>query len=538
MRRQIIIVGVLLLSLCCLILGLSYAIFQYSREGTKENTITSGRLSFFYDEKEAAGNGIYLVNALPMSDEDGKGLSGNNNVFDFQVIATTKGSPIFYEVVLYWTDKSTDANILPASAIKTYLTEVDGVTETPISTTIDENDKVKVYSNLTSSAYFPMDDHHKVLYQELISKNTENYQKEFRLRLWIKEDGNQVTDNQWNYSNQSFSAKVVVHAFDAAQYENYLYSISNNEVTITGYDGMVDGSLTIPSEIAGYPVTKIARGTFSRKGITAVSLPKYLKTIEASAFGNNRITSIEIPNSVEEIQSGAFAWNRIETLTFGVTDDPVTTSQIKTIEDNAFVSNRISEINLPSTLQNLGSAAFNGQASETIQPKYWYALEDGVIDYTTVIGYTGRISSGDVIELPSEIEVDGVRYPLKVIGRATFYSTTNNYFSTTCEMVIPNTVERIDSVAFLNVPFEKIVIPPSVTTLSTGSLLTTSNDVIRLKQVVNQTGRSFDWKNVIAPIQYQIASSEFETDDGGITGIVTIHFADGHTQQVEIVNES
>ena len=538
MRRQIIIVGVLLLSLCCLILGLSYAIFQYSREGTKENTITSGRLSFFYDEKEAAGNGIYLVNALPMSDEDGKGLSGNNNVFDFQVIATTKGSPIFYEVVLYWTDKSTDANILPASAIKTYLTEVDGVTETPISTTIDENDKVKVYSNLTSSAYFPMDDHHKVLYQELISKNTENYQKEFRLRLWIKEDGNQVTDNQWNYSNQSFSAKVVVHAFDAAQYENYLYSISNNEVTITGYDGMVDGSLTIPSEIAGYPVTKIARGTFSGKGITAVSLPKYLKTIEANAFGSNRITSIEIPNSVEEIQSGAFAWNRIETLTFGVTDDPVTTSQIKTIEDNAFVSNRISEINLPSTLQNLGSAAFNGQASETIQPKYWYALEDGVVDYTTVIGYTGRISSGDVIELPSEIEVDGVRYPLKVIGRATFYSTTNNYFSTTCEMVIPNTVERIDSVAFLNVPFEKIVIPPSVTTLSTGSLLTTSNDVVRLKQVVNQTGRSFDWKNVIAPIQYRIVSSEFETNDGGITGIVTIHFAGGYTQQVEIVNES
>ena len=538
MRRQIIIVGGLLLSLCCLILGLSYAIFQYSREGTKENTITSGRLSFFYDEKEAEGNGIYLVNALPMSDEDGKELSGSNSVFDFQVLATTKGSPIFYEVVLYWTDKSTDANILPASAIKTYLTEIDGVTETPVSTTVTENGTVKLYSELQDSIYFDLDSHHKVLYQEMISKNTENYQKGFRLRLWIKEDGNQVTDNQWNYSNQSFSAKVVVHAFDAAQYENYLYSISNNEVTITGYDGMVDGSLTIPSEIAGYPVTKIARGTFSRKGITAVSLPKYLKTIEASAFGNNRITSIEIPNSVEEIQSGAFAWNRIETLTFGVTDDPVTTSQIKTIEDNAFVSNRISEINLPSTLQNLGSAAFNGQASETIQPKYWYALEDGVIDYTTVIGYTGRISSGDVIELPSEIEVDGVRYPLKVIGRATFYSTTDNYFSTTCEMVIPNTVERIDSVAFLNVPFEKIVIPPSVTTLSTGSLLTTSNDVIRLKQVVNQTGRSFDWKNVIAPIQYQIASSEFETDDGGITGIVTIHFADGHTQQVEIVNES
>lgn len=532
MRRQIIIVGILLLSLCCLMIGLSYAIFQYSREGTKENTITSGRLSFFYDEKEAEGNGIYLVNALPMSDEDGKGLSGNNNVFDFQVIATTKGSPIFYEVVLYWTDKSTDANILPASAIKTYLTEVDGVTETPISTTIDENDNVKVYSNLVSSAYFPMDDHHKILYQELISKNTENYQKEFRLRLWLKEDGNQVTDNQWNYSNQSFSAKVVVHAFDAAQYENYLYSISNNEVTITGYDGMVDGALTIPSEIAGYPVTKIAGGTFSRKGITAVSLPKYLKTIEASAFGNNRITSIEIPNSVEEIQGGAFAWNRIETLTFGVTDDPVTTSQLKTIGSNAFGSNRISEINLPSTLQNLGSAAFNGQASETIEPKYWYSLENGVADYTKAISYTRIVKTGEVIEIPREVEVDGVKYPLKTIGTLLFYSTSD---STSCQIIIPDTVEKIEAMAFLWLPLAEITIPPSVTTLDRGSLVTTSDNNLNLKRVVNQTGRSFDWKNIIAPIQYQVTSSSFETSDGGITGVVTIHFSDGNTQQVEII---
>lgn len=538
MRRQIIIVGGLLLSLCCLILGLSYAIFQYSREGTKENTITSGRLSFFYDEKEAAGNGIYLVNALPMSDEDGKELSGSNSVFDFQVLATTKGSPIFYEVVLYWTDKSTDANILPASAIKTYLTEIDGVTETPVSTTVTENGTVKLYSELQDSIYFDPDSHHKVLYQEMISKNTENYQKGFRLRLWIKEDGNQVTDNQWNYSNQSFSAKVVVHAFDAGQQGKYQYTINNNEVTITGYDGMVDGALTIPSEIAGYPVTKIADSVFNRKGITELTLPKYLKEIGGYAFIHNEISSLTIPNSVEYIKGYAFSENSIQDLTFGLEEDPVMESQLIEIGFSAFNFNRLSEIHWPDTLRDFDVAPFNGQVSESPYPLYIYRLKNGVVDYTTVIGYTGRISSGDVIELPSVIEVDGVRYPLKVIGRATFYSTTDNYFSTTCEMVIPNTVERIDSIAFLNVPFEKIVIPPSVTTLSTGSLLTTSNDVVRLKQVVNQTGRSFDWKNVIAPIQYRIVSSEFETNDGGITGIVTIHFAGGYTQQVEIVNES
>ena len=34
-----------------------------------------------------------------MSDEDGKQLSGSNNVFDFQVLATTQGESIAYEVI-------------------------------------------------------------------------------------------------------------------------------------------------------------------------------------------------------------------------------------------------------------------------------------------------------------------------------------------------------------------------------------------------------------------------------------------------------
>ena len=534
MRRQIIIVGVLLLSLCCLMIGLSYAIFQYSREGTKENTITSGRLSFFYDEKEAEGNGIYLVNALPMSDEDGKGLSGSNNVFDFQVIATTKGSPIFYEVVLYWTDETTDVNILPPNAIKTYLTEVDGVTETPVSTTIDENDKVKVYSELQNSIYFDLDSHHKVLYQEMISKNTENYQKEFRLRLWLREDGNQITDNQWNYSNQSFSAKMVVHAFDAGQSGNYLYSISNNEVTITGYDGMVNGALTIPDTISNYPVTKIADSVFTSKGITKLTLPKYLKEIGGYAFMHNEISSLTLPNSVEYLGLYSFSDNLIQDLTFGLAEDPVMESRLIEIGFSAFNLNFLSEIQLPNTLQNLGSAAFNGQASETIEPKYWYALENGVVDYTKAISYTRRVKTGEVIEIPREVEVNGVGYPLETIGALLFYNIST-YVS--CQIIIPNTVEKIEDRAFLGILLEEITIPPSVTTLERGSLLTTSGNTLNLKRVVNQAGRSFDWKNVIAPIQYQIASSEFETNDGGITGVVTIHFADGHTQQVEIVRE-
>ena len=89
-KQGIVITSVLLASLVLVVIGVSYAFFTYSRQGSKENTITTGALTFIYDEKKAEGNGISLSNAFPMSDEEGKQLSGSNNVFDFQVLQVRK----------------------------------------------------------------------------------------------------------------------------------------------------------------------------------------------------------------------------------------------------------------------------------------------------------------------------------------------------------------------------------------------------------------------------------------------------------------
>ncbi|MEG1457624.1 MAG: hypothetical protein RSC57_03415, partial [Bacilli bacterium] len=117
-KSKIIMTVVLLLTLVLVTVGVTYAFFTYVGTGTTENTITTGTLTFVYDEKNASGNGIRLTNLLPQSDTVGKALIGNNQVFDFQVVATTQGSSISYEII---TDK-VSSSTLNEGMVKMYLT--------------------------------------------------------------------------------------------------------------------------------------------------------------------------------------------------------------------------------------------------------------------------------------------------------------------------------------------------------------------------------------------------------------------------------
>ena len=49
------------------IVGVTYAAFLYTKKGTKENELTTGSISFVYNE---TSNGVTLTNAFPMTDVD------------------------------------------------------------------------------------------------------------------------------------------------------------------------------------------------------------------------------------------------------------------------------------------------------------------------------------------------------------------------------------------------------------------------------------------------------------------------------------
>ena len=73
------------------VVGVSFAFFSYSKTGTTNNVITTGSISFSFDEAE---QGITLVDQFPQTD------AGNNETFDFKVSGNlpTTSSAVTYTV--------------------------------------------------------------------------------------------------------------------------------------------------------------------------------------------------------------------------------------------------------------------------------------------------------------------------------------------------------------------------------------------------------------------------------------------------------
>lgn len=84
---------------------------------------------------------------------------------------------------------------------------------------------------------------------------------------------------------------------------------SNGTATIVGYTGGGD-TVIIPQMLDGYTVTAIGDSAFDRKTekykSCSVTLPDTIKSIGAFAFRDTKVTSINLPNSLEDIGKGAF----------------------------------------------------------------------------------------------------------------------------------------------------------------------------------------------------------------------------------------
>lgn len=182
-------IGVFILILA--VIGISYAIWSKTFLGTKENSLKTGYVSFSYSE--ADNSYISLENALPISDQQGKELSGAKNVFDFNVSASYKGvSKIKYDIFA----ESVDNNTLPEEFVKVYLTDQN---DNPVEGY--EGDNVPLYDDLQNYNYNGKN-HYKLLHSGYLTEQDSN--KNFRLRIWLSSD---FTDG----SNQlTFSFKVNV----------------------------------------------------------------------------------------------------------------------------------------------------------------------------------------------------------------------------------------------------------------------------------------------------------------------------------------
>jgi len=144
-----------------------------------------------YRDVNGQGNGINIVNAVPITDNEGKVLTGTGNYFDFTITGSTSNIPLQYIVVLEKEKVST----LDDNMVKVYLTSLVGIEE--IAT-----NQINKYSNLEEIKI--QDDIYKLLYRKKIGSNLRNFSDSYRLRLW-------VSDDAVNFYNKIFSVKVNVY---------------------------------------------------------------------------------------------------------------------------------------------------------------------------------------------------------------------------------------------------------------------------------------------------------------------------------------
>lgn len=155
------------------VVGISYAVWSKTLLGEKENSLTTGSISFQYHESDT--NVISITNALPTEDSQGKKQSGSNRMFDFSV---SGGGMISYDV--YATQVGN--NTLPGEYVKIYLTDQN---DHPVS---GYQDKIPLYSELSDYSYGNQSG--KLLYSsKLTSKSTHH---NLRLRIWVDSDYRQA----------------------------------------------------------------------------------------------------------------------------------------------------------------------------------------------------------------------------------------------------------------------------------------------------------------------------------------------------------
>ena len=224
-KKQIIITLIAIISLVVITVGVTYAFFNYAKTGTTDNTIQTGTITFLYTEVSGVGKGISLTDAYPISDSIGKVQTGEGKVFDFKVTSTiSMNSSIDYQV----TARKKNDSTLSDDAVKVYLTEVKGTEQELL---------LSKYSELSQTDKVDISKYdERILYEGTVSANTSNYEKNFRLRMWLSDDTD-FSDGSMN--DKTFTLTVNVYADGKVVTADNIYK----EALLNGADPVISDNL-------------------------------------------------------------------------------------------------------------------------------------------------------------------------------------------------------------------------------------------------------------------------------------------------------
>ena len=171
------------------VVGVSFALYSTGATG-KDNSISTGTITMSYTEPT---NGILLENALPISDDAGKKLTGDKNVFTFTVATTASGTvTVPYEINI-----TKETSTLADSAVAVYLTK-----GTPTETEVVAK-KLMSEVVLDSNKSAIREDAYKLYETSVAYENgtvkTGEATTTYNLRIWVdaNADANTIKDQEY-----------------------------------------------------------------------------------------------------------------------------------------------------------------------------------------------------------------------------------------------------------------------------------------------------------------------------------------------------
>lgn len=169
------------------VIGISFAAYTTTFDSATANSISTGTIMVSYTEPT---NAISILDAMPLSEEDGKSLSGTNNTFDFTVSTqATNALTIPYTISL-----TKDANnTLLDSQVQVHLTKDGTEVVAPVRVSA-----LAAHSRDNSVTLYSTNDVFTATGQEAKTTN-------YVLRMWVAKD---VTVDATN--KKIYKAKVNV----------------------------------------------------------------------------------------------------------------------------------------------------------------------------------------------------------------------------------------------------------------------------------------------------------------------------------------
>lgn len=317
-----------------LVIGVSYAVFSVTRNGTKNNVINAGTLTLTFTDNTS--NNINLQNAVPVTDATGM----NSTPYTF-TITNTGTIPANYELLIeedqaLYTQHKDTGKIFPDNKLSILISKTSG-------------SKFDTLFYLYSRQVL---DSGRIEPGESVS---------YTARIWINYNaGNEVQGNH-------FHGKFMINALQTAPatasgcFTTQLDGSypSDYALTITDYT-CSSKDVVIPRKIDNMEVTAIDTNAFQNKGLTSIVFDKSI-TYDKDSFRGNNMTGEK-----------AFFYEGTTLKAYGGSEKNIVIPDKTTAIDNFVFQNlQLTGVTIPANVTSIGIDAFAGNqlTSVTIKGK-------------------------------------------------------------------------------------------------------------------------------------------------------------------------